>query len=341
MLLPIITCHSQTNRQSMLFSTTIVIAGIAYAGAVAHLSRRQPMTLYDVSQGSAEIPLEDLGMPAYQGLARELQDRLGNLGILDPPSDGIIGPVTRWAFGAFKKLAGPNRTESLDPDTATLLLSKTRDDLFPVQSTSDLAGRIFSYMQSHQMWVALYPGCKNIIYVEGMDPDGTTNSNQPNWFNDLRLLLTIEKGIPTIIDQWEATTEPGTYYTNHPLNPAGAARIALGQYKSWAVGYHRGNKDHVALVQVRDISIYRDANKDYQRAGDHLYTGNSFGINQHWGYDYPVDDIGNASAGCLVGRTREGHRAFMKLVKSDPRYQATTFYKIMTTVIDARELPQA
>ena len=297
------------------------------------------MTLYDVSQGTTEIPLDDLGLPAYQDLARELQQRLGDLGILDPPPDGIIGPVSRWALNAFKELTGPDRTESLDPDTARLLITTTRDDLFPVQTTSDLAGRIYRYMQTQQMWVALYPGTKNIVYVEGMDPDGTPNNNQPNWFNDLRLLLTIEAGIAKIIGNWEATSEPGKYYTVNPLNPAGAARIAFGQYKAWAVGKHGGKTGHEALVQVRDITIYRDANKDYQRAGDHLFTGNSFGINQHWGYDYPVNNIGKASAGCLVGRTRAGHRTFMEQVKSDPRYRATQYYKIMTTVIDARALP--
>ncbi|NJP21759.1 MAG: hypothetical protein HC763_25245, partial [Hydrococcus sp. CRU_1_1] len=40
-----------------------------------------------------------------------------------------------------------------------------------------------------------------------------------------------------------------------------------------------------------------------------------------WGYDLPVGNIGSSSAGCLVGRTRKGHREFMSLVKSDRSYR--------------------
>ncbi|HEY8509928.1 MAG TPA: hypothetical protein VIL32_16310, partial [Steroidobacteraceae bacterium] len=60
-----------------------------------------------------------------------------------------------------------------------------------------------------------------------------------------------------------------------------------------------------------------------------------FGINQHWGYDLPRGDIGRASAGCLVGRTKAGHRAFMSIVKEDPRFVASHAYRFITTVIPA------
>jgi hypothetical protein len=63
-----------------------------------------------------------------------------------------------------------------------------------------------------------------------------------------------------------------------------------------------------------------------------------FGINQHWGYDLPRQDIGEASAGCLVGRTREGHREFMRLIKQDPRYRASAGFLFSTTVIAGDDL---
>jgi hypothetical protein len=66
-------------------------------------------------------------------------------------------------------------------------------------------------------------------------------------------------------------------------------------------------------------------------------TGQFF-INQHWGYNQPREDIGTASAGCLVGRTKSGHREFMALVKSDIRYKANPKYTFFTAVLDGRDV---
>ena len=117
------------------------------------------------------------------------------------------------------------------------------------------------------------------------------------------------------------------------MNPLGAARIAFGQYKSWIVGVHHAGQRgaHEALIQVAPIDVYRDLNKDFKREG-RVYTG-LFGVNQHWGYDAPKNDLGNTSAGCLVGRTKPGHREFMALIKTDPRYSANHSYKFMTAVM--------
>jgi hypothetical protein len=82
------------------------------------------------------------------------------------------------------------------------------------------------------------------------------------------------------------------------------------------------------------VTVCRDLNKDFKREGDGRDTG-LFGINQHWGYDLPANDLGRSSAGCLVGRTREGHRAFMRLIKTDPRYQSDPAFRFSTTILPA------
>jgi hypothetical protein len=74
----------------------------------------------------------------------------------------------------------------------------------------------------------------------------------------------------------------------------------------------------------------RDQNKDGRRAGDLRQTG-EFGLNQHWGYD--LCEVDKASAGSLVGQSKDGHRQFMALVKSDPRYQADRKYIFTTTIL--------
>ena len=97
---------------------------------------------------------------------------------------------------------------------------------------------------------------------------------------------------------------------------------------------HRNN--HEALVQTGgEVTVCRDLNKDGQRAGDKRETGD-FGINQHWGYDQ--QEVDKASAGCLVGQSKDGHRQFMALVKSDPRYQANRKYVFATAVLQESDV---
>ncbi|MCP9859212.1 hypothetical protein KBZ33_08785 [Cyanobium sp. Cruz-8D1] len=180
-------------------------------------------------------------------------------------------------------------------------------------------------------------GERNIVYVEGMNLDGSLNDDPPNHFNDLRLVIEFVEARPRIIGQWEATTEPGSHYTKNPMNPRGAARIKFDQYRAWQVGSHGESDPHEALVQAAPVTVHRDSNQDFQRPGDLVDTG-LFGINQHWGYDLPRNDIGRASAGCLVGRSREGHREFMRLVQQDPRYKANKNFLFSTTIIAGDDL---
>lgn len=298
------------------------------------------MTLEQVaSGGAAAVALAVIG--ADKGLAREVQQRLADIGLLDPPVDGQFGAVSQWAIHALLRKVGTPDKAVLDRELAEELLRPATAALFPVNTPDTLAGRMVKALQDQDLWLNRHPDCLNIVYIEGMDPDGTPNADAPDAFNDLRLLLRVNRaGNPEIAGRWEATTEPGTYYTKlHKLDPRGAARIAFGQYKAWAVGTHNQSKPsgHEALVQATDIKVYRDLNEDYERAGDRTFVG-LFGINQHWGYDLPVNALGNASAGCLVGRTKKGHREFMAALKEDPRYLASRGYRFMTTVLPARDV---
>ncbi len=198
---------------------------------------------------------------------------------------------------------------------------------------SDLAHRVVAALERKGYEVDRGPGELNIVYVEGMNPDGTPNNDEANKWNDLRLLIEFEGGHPMIVGKWSATTEPGRYWTENPLSSLGAARIAFGQYTSWQVGMHHADKPsgHEALVQTGGlVTVCRDLNKDGLRTGDRCQTG-QFGINQHWGYD--LAEVDKASAGCLVGQSKDGHREFMALVKSDPRYQANHKHVFTTAIL--------
>ncbi|MBE9208222.1 peptidoglycan-binding protein [Nostoc sp. LEGE 06077] len=274
-----------------------------------------------------------------EDLTRQIQILLIGLGLLEPPADGKFGPVTAGAIKKFQELKKIDEPDYIGAVTAKELI-ETKPDELPkpaLKLGNDIASKIVKYMLAQNYQVFTAPKEYNIVYVEGIDGDWNLNSDTPNAFNDRRIVIEVVNGTPKIVDHWQATTEPGRYYTVNPMNPGGAARIKFGQYKAWAVGLHGNAERHEALVQVAPITVHRDFNKDFQRTGDKLDTG-LFYVNQHWGYDAPSNDIKNASAGCLVGRLRQGHKEFMSIIKQDRRYVANNDYVFYTTVIPGDDL---
>ena len=296
------------------------------------------MKLQDFLEKNLKYTME--GIASDKELATQIQSRLITFGLLDPPADGKFGPISVAALKQFQTLMKCNEPELLGAVTAEKLI-ETKPENIPTPELklgNDLASRIIRYMQTKGYQI--FQGIRqyNIVYIEGMNADGTLNKDTPNQFNDRRLVIQILDGVPAIIGNWEATTEPGNRYTDRPMNPGGAARIKFGQYKAWQIGIHGTSDRHEALVQTGgELSVHRDLNKDYQRSGDKLDTG-YFAINQHWGYDLPYTNVYFASAGCLVGRTRQGHREFMTLIKKDQRYQLNDRYVFYTTVIYGQDL---
>lgn len=242
------------------------------------------MRLMDMARnGPAFLPSGNLG--ADPALATEVQRRLALAGLLDPPADGTFGAVSRWALSEFQRRLGVQSEDGLTREAARHLLDDGMTAPAPAGSGGDLASRILAAMHKRGAWICRHPDCLNIVYVEGMDPDGTPNRNAPNAFNDTRLLLSFDDaGRAHVVMAWEATTEPGRKFTIAPQDPNGAARIAFGQQKSWVVGTHKKGKpsEHESLVQDADITVHRDLNRDFARDGDRLFQG-IFGVNQHWG----------------------------------------------------------
>lgn len=272
----------------------------------------------------------------HKQLVIGIQRALGDLGYLDPPADGKFGPVSNWALSEFCYANGLSAGMGFTQQIAKALVAPT-SKLPSLAPPSTWFDKVVAYMQARGYWICRHGECFNTVYLEGANTDGSLNDDKENVFNDVRIVFSIDsEGKPTIVGMWEATTEPGIYWTKNPMNAKGAARIAFDQYKSWIVGTHLAGSPsaHEALVQVESLTVHRDLNKDYERTGDQLDTG-LFGINQHWGYDAPKNNLGNTSAGCLVGRTKDGHREFMQLMKSDPRYRANAAYRFIATVMPA------
>jgi hypothetical protein len=294
------------------------------------------MRLEDVKDA---IPVAVLGGDAE--LVRQMQQLLTGHGYLDPPADGKFGPVSHWALSEFAYREGLSTGQGLSPALARALLAPGGATLPALRPSGTWFDKVIAYMAAKEHWICRHPDAVNIVYLEGADADGSLNDDKPNVFNDLRIVFSVDStGVP-VTQMWEGTTEPGLFWTTHPMDPKGAARIAFDQYKAWIVGIHHPNSPnaHEALVQVEPILVFRDLNEDFKRAGDQTDRG-LFGINQHWGYDAPKNDLGRTSAGCLVGRTKAGHVQFMTRVKLDPRYRANSAYRFMTAVMPGDEVLQ-
>lgn len=291
-----------------------------------------------------DVPAEGVTIKSLaldRELANEIQIKLRDLGILDPPIDGDFGPVSKLALREFAKLVKHKIEDVITKPAAQALIEASASTLLPLDLGTDFASRIVKYMRLKDYWFGRMPGYLNVVYVEGMDEDGKLNDDKPNVWNDLRIVIEVKGKQPTLAGIWQATTEPGRKAVLKPVNLKGAARIAFGQYKAWRAGVHKAGTSsaHEALVQVDTVTVHRDLNKDFKRTDDKTDVGSGFGINQHKGFNMPVGDIGMASAGCLVGRTNKGHEEFMKLVKTDVRFrEASQGYKFIATVIAGDDL---
>mgnify|MGYP003478544301 FL=1 len=205
------------------------------------------------------------------------------------------------------------------------------------------AAKIIDYMKSQGFEVSESPGHLNIVYIEGMNIDGTLNKDQFDRWNDLRAVIVVdEQGRPTFRHLSVATTEPGRRptFSAKALKRGGVFRIMFGQWrKCWRLGHHKNSKQHPALVQIPGAVImgHRDRNRDGFRTGDLIMPG--FGINQHGtkpGFMGKLVDY--FSEGCLVGKRWEDHLRFIEVVKRDARYIADPYFSFDTTIISGINL---
>ena len=156
-----------------------------------------------------------------------------------------------------------------------------------------------------------------------------------NMFDDY-MLLTFYVGGSLAIKVYSITTEPGKYYMQNKLgNAKGTAILVPGQYRGcWAVGKHNGKYD--ALVQVKPVSVYRDADKDnfydYKNIEKWL-----FGINIHRASMTVTNtiNIDNWSAGCQVFANNKEFAEFMTLCNEQKKRYGNSF---TYTLLDEKDL---
>jgi hypothetical protein len=113
---------------------------------------------------------------------------------------------------------------------------------------------------------------------------------------------------------WSATTDPGSYWMEHPMNTEGCAILVPGQYrKSHKIRLHLGKYE--ALGQQNPVKVYRDDDRDneYDTDEDSITEG-IYGINIHRSNPYDESYYVNKwSAGCQVFKRIEDYKTFMSI----------------------------
>jgi lysozyme family protein len=313
--------------------------------------RRRPDLAFggQIPSAGAAVPSEPPTPPATVKFATHdaqwVQNSLNLLGVVPPEVaplavDGNYGRNTARAVRAFQTkfsddydldvdgIVGDETTAAIDAELAKLAPAAERPKID--------AAKIVTAMGKLKYEVRVGADAFNIVYVEGVDPDGQPNANRGNAFDACRYLIQVlEDGTAKIVGAWEATTHAGAYYEHHKLNPGGAFHIALGQQTAWRLGiYSHGNYE--ALLQVSPLFGTRDAAEDFQRRGATIHE--LVGAHHHWGYDYPKGDVKNSAAGCQVGRTKDGHLEFIRLLKTDRSFKADRSVLWTSTVMTVEQV---
>lgn len=145
----------------------------------------------------------------------------------------------------------------------------------------------------------------NLVAISGLSPtpnrkEGYGINTSPDKWNDSVLVIEWDGSEWDALCFYRATTEPGVYYVNNPLNRNGSAVLDWGLHKDlWRFGRHRR---YEALVQAGVARLIRDHNKNHKR-DDTISHESGNGVNLHttkttgWRGSFNSNSIGQWSAG--------------------------------------------
>ena len=161
----------------------------------------------------------------------------------------------------------------------------------------------------------------NIIGIRTPDDDA-------NKFND-RMCVVYKDEQGWVTRTWRCTTDPGTYWREHPMNVSGTAILVPGQYRgAYKIGLHRGSYE--ALVQRGGrVRLYRDANMDDildmepEDISDPTYAG--INIHRASTRDGGSENVDKWSAGCQVFADPDDFECFMNIAKKSAETYGAQF----------------
>lgn len=163
-----------------------------------------------------------------------------------------------------------------------------------------------------------------------------SNSIKPNSFDDHITAFFKDSNGNWQFHPFAATTDPGTYWLQNPINPQGTAILKHGQYlNSHRIGLHRGK--YLAVVQQRPITVIRDYDRN---ASLDLLNGKEqtglFGINiHHAAVNGTTKSVDKYSAGCQVFANINDFNLFMTFAQKHKQLYGNNF---TYTLIDERAI---
>lgn len=168
----------------------------------------------------------------------------------------------------------------------------------------------------------------NLISVRTTDSDAVTNK-----FDD-RMTLTYKVNGQWVTKSWPITTDPGKTQVVNYQNSLGVARLKPGQYRgSHALGKHKGKYE--ALVQVKNVTVYRDKNKDMTYDESTTSTG-LYGINIHKS-GTNSENVDDWSAGCQVFKKTSDFDEFMTIIKTG--FAKSGSKSVSLTLLESSDIP--
>ena len=85
-------------------------------------------------------------------------------------------------------------------------------------------------------------------------------------------------------------------------------------------------------MRAAPLQVTRDTGRDFRDEGEERQRG-PFASERHDGEDLPREAVADVGVGCLACRTREGHRALMRL----PRWRTSHTHRFTTPLPGAEE----
>ena len=126
---------------------------------------------------------------------------------------------------------------------------------------------------------------------------------------------------------FSVTTDPGPYYRDHPLHPAGAALLAAGQYRaSHHIARHKGRYEALCQRPGTALPVWRGGALHRDGTGLNIHRAAAAGT---------PSAVGRWSAGCIVLANADDFTVFMEVCRIAARIWGNAF---TVTLLEERDL---
>jgi hypothetical protein len=167
--------------------------------------------------------------------------------------------------------------------------------------------------------------------------NSATGTKVTNKFDDT-ITVSYKENDEWMYHEYSCTTDPGDDWVDNPMLKKGVAILKPGQYRgSHKLRLHQGK--YLALGQTKDVTVYRDANKDgnYDFDESSCDTG-MFGINIHRATALEGKTstyVDKWSAGCQVIASNDDWHAFLNICQTAREKWSNSF---TYTLIESKDI---